>query len=100
MFGPASESTEPERSSQGERSHLLAVNGGVVGKRLEFEWSYSAAIFRRETIEQVAQQFLASLRSIIGQSQSADASALAPSDFPLADLSQDKLDKVIAKLRR
>jgi non-ribosomal peptide synthase protein (TIGR01720 family) len=100
MFGSAAESIGAQRSPQGQRSHLLAVNGSIVGRRLELEWSYSASVFRRETVEQVAHAFITSLRSIIQQSQSADASALAPSDFPLANLSQDKLDKVIAKLNR
>jgi non-ribosomal peptide synthase protein (TIGR01720 family) len=100
MFGPSSESVGPHRAIHGMRSHLLAINGGVARDRLELEWSYSADIFRRETVEEVAQGFLASLRSIIRHCLSSDTSALTPSDFPLANLSQAKLDKVIAKLNR
>ncbi len=100
LFARARESIGPERSLRGERSHLVVINGGIADGRLELAWSYSSAVFEHGTVERVAQTFLGFLRSIIKRSASSDTTALTPSDFPLANLSQDKLDKVIAKVRR
>ncbi|MDY7077386.1 MAG: amino acid adenylation domain-containing protein [Chloroflexota bacterium] len=99
FFGPATESTGPDRSPSGVRSHLLDINGGITGGRLRLEWTYSENLHHRATVERLAQDFAESLRALIAHCQSPDTGGLTPSDFKLAGLDQKKLDKVLAKLR-
>ncbi|MCP9986091.1 amino acid adenylation domain-containing protein [Streptomyces sudanensis] len=46
------------------RTNILDVTGSVSGDRLEFSWTYSAALHRRETVERLAQGFSDGLREI------------------------------------
>jgi hypothetical protein len=48
---------------------------------LRLEWSYSDNLHRRETIERVAQDFLASLRSLIAHCRSMKAGSYKALDF-------------------
>jgi amino acid adenylation domain-containing protein/non-ribosomal peptide synthase protein (TIGR01720 family) len=99
LFKPAAESTGPTQSPNTERHYLLNVIGAVTGGQLRFEWTYSANIHRRETIEQLAASYAARLRNLIVSARNADATTLSPSDFPSAKLSREDLSKVLAKLR-
>ncbi|HEY6122254.1 MAG TPA: hypothetical protein VIV66_20020, partial [Pyrinomonadaceae bacterium] len=56
-------------------------------------------IHRRDTVHRLANNFVAELRTLIAQSRTGDKSTYSPSDFPSANLSQDELNKVLAKLR-
>ena len=62
---------------------------------LQVQWSYSEAVHRRETIENLAQNYLAALVTIIRHCQSPEAGGYTPSDFPLARVSQSDLDKAL-----
>jgi amino acid adenylation domain-containing protein/non-ribosomal peptide synthase protein (TIGR01720 family) len=97
-FGPAPESPGPISDQGARRSHLLDINGSITGGQLRIEWSYSKALHRPETIERVAEDFIAALQALIAHCQSPDAGGYTPSDFSLAKLDQGKLDKVLAKL--
>jgi non-ribosomal peptide synthase protein (TIGR01720 family) len=88
----------PSRSSRGKRRHKLEINGSVANGQLTMIWTYSEAYHRRATIEKVAADFIAALRALIEHCQSADAGGYTPSDFPEVELSQDKLDAVLAEL--
>jgi len=99
-FGPARESRGPDRSPQGRRNHLLDISGSIAGGQLRLEWIYSENLYRRATVEQMAQDFLEALRAIIAHCRSPEAGDVTPSDFPLAGLDQKKLKKVLAKLKK
>jgi amino acid adenylation domain-containing protein/non-ribosomal peptide synthase protein (TIGR01720 family) len=77
------------------RRFLLDVGGGVAGGALQMAWTYDEGTHARETIERVAEAFLAALRALIAHCTSADAGGVTPSDFPLAALSQAELDGVV-----
>ena len=64
---------------------------------LQVNWSYSEAVYRRETIESLANNYLAALLSIIRHCQLPDAGGYTPSDFPLAGVSQADLEKIFWK---
>ena len=82
-----------------EREHVLEVIAVVRGGVLEVEWSYSAALHKAETIRRVAQEYVAELEQMIAEvGAEVVADALSPSDFPLAKISQEDLDKFLAKL--
>ncbi|WP_331453444.1 amino acid adenylation domain-containing protein [Streptomyces sp. SS162] len=52
------------------RTNVLDVTGSVSGDRMEFSWTYSAALHRRETVERLARAFEDGLRAIAEASAS------------------------------
>jgi hypothetical protein len=58
-------------------------------------WMYSRGLHRRETIEQVAEEYQGALRGLIEHCLSPEAGGYTPSDFPLAHWNQVELDRVI-----
>ncbi|QRO01038.1 non-ribosomal peptide synthase/polyketide synthase [Archangium violaceum] len=95
VFAPARESSGPVQDSGEARGHVLEVNGYVLGGRLELTWTYSENLHARSTIDALAASFLAGLRELVANRRSPDAKRLSPSDFPLAKLSQEELEKVL-----
>lgn len=77
----ASESVGSEHSQLGQRSHLLEINGLVVENQLQLEWTYSENFHSWATIENLAQDFAASLRTLIAHCLSADAGDYTPDVF-------------------
>jgi amino acid adenylation domain-containing protein/non-ribosomal peptide synthase protein (TIGR01720 family) len=90
----------PTRSPRGRREHLLEINGWISGGQLQLSWGYSENIHRRETISQLAEGFVEALLSIIAHCRSAEAGGYTPSDFPLAGLGQEALDRLSAANRQ
>ncbi|MEG4456885.1 amino acid adenylation domain-containing protein [Microcoleus sp. N9_A1] len=85
----ASESVGPKHSQLGQRSHLLEINGLVVENQLQLEWTYSENFHQRATIESLAQDFAASLRTLIAHCLSADAGDYTPDVFENPTLHSD-----------
>ncbi|MEW2165596.1 non-ribosomal peptide synthase/polyketide synthase [Streptomyces sp. NPDC007084] len=77
-----------------DRPHLLDVLGQVVDGRLEFGWSYSTALHRRETVERLAAELTGELRALIRHCAEPGAGGRTPSDFPLAPLDQAAVDRI------
>ncbi|WP_163997839.1 non-ribosomal peptide synthase/polyketide synthase, partial [Pyxidicoccus caerfyrddinensis] len=94
-FAPTREPTGALWSPQGERGHLLEVNGYVFEGRLTLGWTYSEAVHRQETVQALAAQCLLALRELISTRTSADARRYTPTDFPLAKLDQATLDRAL-----
>ena len=94
VFGAAPESSGPYRGSSGRRMYLLEINAMIAGGRLQVSWSYSSQIHRQETIAALATAYVQSLRAIIEHCTSEEAGGYTPSDFPLAQLDKDKLEKL------
>ena len=67
---PVRETSGPHRSLSGNRRYLLEVNGRLAGGQLQCDWTYSERIYRRDTIEGLAQGFLEALRTLIVHCQS------------------------------
>jgi non-ribosomal peptide synthase protein (TIGR01720 family) len=100
LFAWAKQSTGPAHSLKGTRRHLLNINGNITRGQLQLNWTYSENIHRAGTVENLAHGFVESLRSLITHCQSPDAGGYTPSDFPLAKLKQQHLDKIIAKFSK
>ena len=83
------------RHPQGKQPYLVAINARIMNSVLQVNWSYSEAVYRRETIESLANNYLAALLSIIRHCQLPDAGGFTPSDFPLAGVSQADLEKIL-----
>ncbi|HWU91137.1 MAG TPA: amino acid adenylation domain-containing protein, partial [Kofleriaceae bacterium] len=84
-----------ESSAAGTRRHVLAINSVVLGGQLQVFWSFSAQLHHRDTIQRLADAYLASLRALIAGRASPDLTRYAPIDFPLARLSQAELDAAL-----
>lgn len=98
IFTLGAESVGPTRSQRQMRRHLLSVDGSITAGRLRFSWTYSEAVHRRATIEQIASKFAESLRALIAHCVSPEAGGYTPSDFPKAKLSRKALDKLVSRL--
>ena len=86
------------RSPRAERPHLLEINAWVRDGRLTVNWTYGERRHRRETVERLADRFLASLRALIEHCLAPDAGGFTPSDFPAAALDQKSLDRLLGKI--
>jgi amino acid adenylation domain-containing protein/non-ribosomal peptide synthase protein (TIGR01720 family) len=93
----AKEATGSNRSRSGLRRYLLEINSLIHEGRLQMNWTYSKNIYRRTTIEGLAQDFIKKLTSLITHCLSPEAGGYTPSDFPLVNLDQAMLDKILVK---
>jgi amino acid adenylation domain-containing protein/non-ribosomal peptide synthase protein (TIGR01720 family) len=96
----AEESSGMAQSPQGQRTHQIEINGVVAGGRLRLALTYSGNLYRRETVEGLANRYLEDLRGLISHCLSPEAGGHTPSDFALAGLEQRKLDQIIGRSSR
>jgi natural product biosynthesis luciferase-like monooxygenase protein/non-ribosomal peptide synthase protein (TIGR01720 family) len=76
------------------RGHFVEVEAVETGGELCITLNYSENVHPRETIEQLAEDFLTELRVLIAHRVSPGTVGFTPSDFPLAGLDEDKLSKL------
>ncbi|HSF43791.1 MAG TPA: non-ribosomal peptide synthase/polyketide synthase [Thermoanaerobaculia bacterium] len=98
LFSPLREPEGAGQTPRERRTHLLEITASVIGGRLVVTWLYSHRLHRPETIERLAEGFLEHLRDLIAHCRAAVESRSArytPSDFPLARLGQDDLDRLL-----
>ncbi|MBX9258975.1 SDR family NAD(P)-dependent oxidoreductase [Desmonostoc muscorum CCALA 125] len=100
LFDLTSQSFKLSQDASANRFYLLETNGIIIQDKLQLNWIYSTAVHRRETIENLATSFIAAIRSIIDHCESLSSEKYTPSDFPRANLSQQGLDKFLAKINR
>ncbi|HXQ72674.1 MAG TPA: amino acid adenylation domain-containing protein [Pyrinomonadaceae bacterium] len=94
---PASESHGPTRSENTKRTHLLELNGAVVGGRLTLTWSYSERQYEAATIERLAGNYIRRLQELIAHCVAVKQRGFTPSDFPLAVVGQEQIDELLAR---
>ena len=97
LFAAAGESTGPAISPRQQRRYLLEINCSIFGDRLHAEWTYNHNRHRRQTVERLADGFLAALKELIQHCTSPEAGGYTPSDFPLAGLDQPTLDRLLSQ---
>jgi amino acid adenylation domain-containing protein/non-ribosomal peptide synthase protein (TIGR01720 family) len=86
------------RSPHEKRRYLLEILGRLNNGQLNVGWIFSDNIYNPESVENVANDFIKTLRDIIKYCQSAGVGGYTPSDFPGARLDQKTLDKFLAKI--
>ncbi len=96
----ADESPSLPVGRRGDRRHVLEITGHLSGEKLQFQWTYSETLHRRETVERLAQRFVSTLRAMVAQGGSFSSGNLTPVDFPQARVSQKDLEKLLTKLNR
>jgi amino acid adenylation domain-containing protein/non-ribosomal peptide synthase protein (TIGR01720 family) len=98
-FAPAKEPSGRTHSARRSRDHLLEINGGVSDGRLQTFWLYSENVHRRDTVEGVALRFVEELKALIAHCLSPEAGTYTPSDFPQANLDDEKLSRILSTVK-
>ena len=81
------------------RLYKLDVMSMVAQDQLEMSWTFSRDLYEPGTIEKLAHDYVQALRAIIAHCRTEQAGGYTPSDFPLAELDQNSLDKFIGHNR-
>ncbi|HYG62208.1 MAG TPA: condensation domain-containing protein, partial [Thermoanaerobaculia bacterium] len=87
------------RSPRAARPYRFEVNAWVRDGRLTVSWGHGERRHRRDTVERLAERFLAVLRDLIDHCLAPDAGGFTPSDFPAAALDQKSLDRLLGNLQ-
>jgi amino acid adenylation domain-containing protein/non-ribosomal peptide synthase protein (TIGR01720 family) len=98
LFAPAAEPTGPVQAAGNPRAHVFEVSARVLGGQLHVAWHYSEALHHASTVERLTRRFLDLVRDVVAHCRAAEAAALTPSDFPEANVSQDDLDRLLARI--
>lgn len=97
LFRFAKESCGPWHSPHGQRTHLLEVLALVVDGQLEVRWIYNRQIHEQKTITRLAERYLSALQEFITVDETSKTHRQTPEDFPLAQLDQSTLDRVLQR---
>ncbi|MFE9450989.1 non-ribosomal peptide synthase/polyketide synthase [Streptomyces sp. NPDC006739] len=88
---PAGRDTDPDEP----RGYLLDITGVIQQGRLELGWTYPTAVYDEGTVRQLAEEMCEALRDIAAHCARPGAGGRTPSDFPLARLTQDRIDRLV-----
>ena len=92
LFHPLDESAGLAHDPDAPLPNALSVDSQVYGGELVLRWTFSRERHDAHTVRELAEAYLAELRSLIAHCLRDDAGGLTPSDFPLAHLTQVQLD--------
>ncbi|MGX1572664.1 amino acid adenylation domain-containing protein, partial [Paenibacillus terrae] len=95
----SSYSSGEELSAHAARSYTLDINGMISEGELQLTISYSNQEYRRETMEQLAEEFRTSLREIITHCAGRKQQELTPSDVMLKNVTMAELDQLVEQTR-
>ena len=83
------------RSSQGKRAYVLEINALVdANGSLHVRFTFSPEVHERSLIANLKDAFLSELSVLIEHCADPDSGGRTPSDFPLAGLDQEALDRL------
>ena len=94
LFHPLDESAGLAHDPDAPLPNELSVDSQVYGGELVLRWTFSRERYDRQTLQDLADAYLAELRSLIAHCLRDDVGGFTPSDFPLAHLSQSQLDSL------
>lgn len=94
-FTPAKESSGTERGPQNLREHLIDFIGIVSDGKLKTQWIYSDKFHRKSTMEELSRLFVDRLQNLLSRCRESESWNYTPSDFPLANLDQTTLDRLV-----
>lgn len=97
LFRFGQESSGPWRSPKQRRRYAIEINCMVLDGKFEARWTYPEHIVGdKRGIQPLADEYMAALRQVIAHCLLPEAGGRTPSDFPLANLNQSSLDKLLA----
>ncbi|KEZ24735.1 MULTISPECIES: amino acid adenylation domain-containing protein [Pseudomonas syringae group genomosp. 2] len=94
LFTPSAESSGASQSADAPLATPLSINGQVYGGELRLSWTFSGAVFERDTVQRLADEYAVELQQLIAHCTTDGAAGVTPSDFPLARLSQSQLSSL------
>ena len=86
----------PPAEPEAHRPYLVEVTSVWADGRLRVEWEYGARVHRGATVEKLAEAFREHLLAVVGHCSTPGRRGYTPSDFPLAQLDQRRLDQLFA----
>ncbi len=72
----------------------LSIDSQVLHGELQMQWTFSKKLFDRETISRLAADFRQEIKTLNAHCLGAKVADVVPGDFPLAQLTQEQLDKL------
>ncbi|PYQ55777.1 MAG: non-ribosomal peptide synthetase, partial [Acidobacteria bacterium] len=100
--GPFTFAAEAVRGAAGEATAgrpLFSVDVLVLDGRLRATWTYDPGRHLLATAERLARGFVAEIAALVEHCLSPGAGGFTPSDFPLAGLDQEALDRLLGRDR-
>ncbi|MFF2744146.1 non-ribosomal peptide synthase/polyketide synthase [Kitasatospora sp. NPDC058048] len=94
-FAPAGPAPGPDLAPDEPPAHLLDVSAVVADGELELTWHYSDVVHEADTVRRLAEAVTTALGAIVEHCASPGAGGRTPSDFPLAGLDQETLDRLV-----
>jgi amino acid adenylation domain-containing protein/non-ribosomal peptide synthase protein (TIGR01720 family) len=89
-------SVAENRSLDNARPYLLEIGAYISDGELKVTFTYGSIIHETSSITALSEAFLSRLKSIIEHCAGQPTIRYTPSDFPLARLTQDTLDSIVA----
>ena len=84
------------RSSRNQRPHLLEIGAYLSDGKLHLGMTYGSRVHRRSTVAGLAESFFDHLKALVAHCSRQRTRSHTPSDFPLAHLRQNDLNRVVA----
>ncbi|MCF8985899.1 amino acid adenylation domain-containing protein [Pseudomonas syringae] len=94
LFTPSADSSGASQSAAAPLAAPISINGQVYAGELRLSWIFSGAVFERETVQRLADEYAAELQQLIAHCTTEGVAGVTPSDFPLARLSQSQLSSL------
>ncbi|WP_395607831.1 amino acid adenylation domain-containing protein [Pseudomonas sp. B22129] len=94
LFVPATQGSGQAQDAEAPLANWLTVEGQVYGGELALQWGFSREMFQASTLQRLADEYTVELKALIRHCCDTPAGQVTPSDFPLARLSQQQLDRL------
>ncbi|MCQ3026240.1 amino acid adenylation domain-containing protein [Pseudomonas tremae] len=94
LFTPSADSSGASQSADAPLAAPLSINGQVYGGQLRLSWTFSGAVFERDTVQRLADEYAVELQQLIAHCTTEGVAGVTPSDFPLARLTQSQLSRL------
>ncbi|WP_145003791.1 non-ribosomal peptide synthetase [Pseudomonas oryzihabitans] len=94
LLTPAAESAGAAQDPGAPLANWLSVEGQVYGGELSLHWGFSREMFAETTVQRLVDDYARELEALIEHCCQEGNSGATPSDFPLAALRQEQLDRL------
>ncbi|HBO6873512.1 TPA: amino acid adenylation domain-containing protein [Pseudomonas aeruginosa] len=94
LLVPATESAGAAQDPCAPLANWLSIEGQVYGGELSLHWSFSREMFAEATVQRLVDDYARELHALIEHCCQEGNVGATPSDFPLATLHQEQLDRL------
>ncbi len=94
LFLPVDEAAGETHDLEAPLPNWLSVDGQVYAGELQLRWTFSRERYEQRTIEQLAEAYKTELLGLIEHCLAPGNGSFTPSDFPLAQLTQEQIDSL------